>query len=81
MRDVRMVQGRKDLGLALEPGKAFRVSREGVRQVLQGIIASEPDVPCPPHLAHPALTNQGSDLIRAEARTGSHLHGGRSEPT
>src|SRR5688572_21225879 len=44
-----------------------RVRRDCLREHLQGIVPFERGVMRPPHLAHSALANQGSDLIRTDA--------------
>ena len=71
MGDVRMIEGGEDLRFSPETSEAVRVRRERIRQHLQGIVALERCVVRSPDLAHAALADQGSDLIRAEARTGS----------
>ena len=61
-RDVRVVQRRQDLRLALEPRQPLRVLRHRLRQHLDRDVAVELRVPRPVHLSHPA---------RAERRRGS----------
>jgi hypothetical protein len=64
--DVRVVQRRQDLGLALEPGVPVVVEGEIRRQKLQGDAATESGVVGPPHLAHSALAQLPGDAVRAD---------------
>lgn len=68
--DVRMVELRDGLGLALEPKPELRVLRELRRQNLDGHAAVEPRVASLPHLTHAARANARDDLIRAEPDSG-----------
>jgi hypothetical protein len=52
-----MIQRRKRLCFAREPGKPLGVVRERVWEDLQGDIAIEPDIARPVHLAHPAFAD------------------------
>jgi hypothetical protein len=52
--NVRMVQRREHLGFTAEPGKAFGVVREAVRQQFQRDIATKLRVSSAIDLAHPA---------------------------
>ena len=70
-RDVRMIQRRKRLCFACEPGKPIGVVRERVREDLQGDVAIEPGIARAIDLAHPAFADQRGDLVDTEAATGS----------
>jgi hypothetical protein len=74
LRDIRMVLRREDLRFSPESSESVRVSRECIRQHLQGIIALERRVTRSPYLAHAALANQGGDFIRAHASAGTNGH-------
>jgi len=74
MRDVRVIQRRKDLRFPLESPESLGVRRESIRQHLQGIVPFEPRVMRPPDLAHAAFANQGGDFIGAEATAGPNGH-------
>ena len=52
LRDVRVVEGRQDLGFPLEPGEAIGVRGKGVGKDLQGDIAVELRVVSSPNCAH-----------------------------
>ncbi len=56
-----MVQRREDSGFSLEPGQAFRVIGEEVREDFQGHLAPELGVLGPIHLSHPAFAELGGD--------------------
>ena len=70
-RDVRMIQRRERLRLALEPRHAFGVGGERVRQDLDRDLAAERRVRRPVDLPHAALTDQRGDFVDAEAGAGS----------
>ena len=86
--DVRMVERRQRLGLALEPCEAFGISGERVRQDLDRDLAAERGVGAPPDLPHPALADLGRDVVNAEPGAGGERHtgavyehvGGRTRP-
>ncbi len=59
--DVRVVERRQHLGLALEPGEALGVGGERLGQHLDRHLAVEPGVGGPVHLAHAALAQLGGD--------------------
>ena len=63
MRDVRVIQRREHLCLALESGQPLRVGHEGVGQHFEGIVAFERQVACTPDLAHPAFAEDGDHLV------------------
>ena len=70
--DVRMIQRRERLRLALEPRQAFGVGGERVRQDLDRDLAAERRVRRPIHLAHPAFADRRGDFVGAEPGAGSH---------
>ena len=63
MRDVRVIQRREHLCLALESGQAIRVGHQGVGQHLEGIVPLERQVACTPDLAHPAFAEDGDHFV------------------
>ena len=69
--DVGMVERGQHLRFAAEPRQPVGIVREGFGKDLQRDIPTELRIPGSIHFAHAALANQGSDLIRAKARTGS----------
>ena len=71
-----MVEGRQDLRLPLEPGQAIRISREGVRQDLQGDLAAQLRVGGLPDLSHAALADEAGHGVVPEAGAGTEGHGG-----
>ena len=75
MGDVRMIQRGERLRFACEPREAVGIVGEGVREDLEGHVAIEPRIARAVHFAHPAGTQRGEDLVRAEASTWSHGQG------
>ena len=69
-----MVEAGEDLRLPREPGKPIRVRCEGVGEDLQRDLAVELGVGGLPDLAHPALANEGGDVIVPEAGAGLQGH-------
>ncbi len=65
----------RTLGFTLEAGQAVGISRKGVGEDLEGDIAVELRVGGLPDLAHPALTEEGSDVVVPEAGAGGQGHG------
>ncbi len=57
LRDVRMIQRREGLRLALEARKAVAVARERVRQHLDRDVTREPGVPRAVDFTHAAFSN------------------------
>jgi hypothetical protein len=76
--DVRMVQRRDRLRLALEPRLELRVRRKVARQNLDRDLALEPRVLRAPDLTHTACADGRDDLVRAEERPGSNFHSGEA---
>ena len=72
--DVRVVEAGEDLGLPREPGEPIWISREGVGEDLQGDLAIELRVGGLPDLAHPALAEEGGDVVVPEAGAGGQSH-------
>ena len=70
LRDVRVVQGREQLGLTLEPREAIRIVREDLGQDFDGDLTPEVGVRRAVHFAHAAHTDLAVDFVRAEARAG-----------
>ena len=70
LRDVGMVQRGEDSGFTWEPGQAFRIIGEQVRQDFESHIAPELRVVSAVDLSHAALTDKGSDLVGAEGGAG-----------
>ena len=86
LRDVRMVEGGEDLGLALEAGQAVAaarlgcagVSRQMRRQDLDGDVAIQLGVAGAIDLAHRAGAEGADDFVDAKARAGLERHWGGS---
>src|SRR4029453_647497 len=66
--DIRMVEGREELGLALEPRDPVGIEREWLGQDLESDLTIELRVVGAIHLTHAAPANQGHDAVRSEAR-------------
>ena len=67
-RDVRMVERREHLRLALEARQPLGVGDERLGQHLERHLALEPGVAGAPDLAHAACAEGGEDLVRSQAR-------------
>ena len=80
LRDVRMIEGRQDLRLSLEPSEAIRVSGEGVWEDLQRDVPAELGVGGAIHLPHAPLADEDGDVVVAEAGADVQRHCCRSEP-
>ena len=74
LRDVRMVERRKHLRLALESRDAIGVGGEEIGQNLDRDVAVQPRIARPIHFAHSAGANGGEDFVRAETRAGFKGH-------
>src|SRR5262245_47075734 len=74
-RDVRMVEGREEFGLALESDDAIPVRRNRVREGLQRNVTLEAGVPRPIDLPHPAFAEEGNHFERTEPAAGNERHG------
>ena len=61
--DVRMVERGRRTRLGAKAGDATRVANHLVRKDLEGDVAPEPRIPCPPNLPHPAGTQRRDHLI------------------
>ena len=77
--DVRMVQRGKRSPFALEPGESFLLACDGFREDFDCHVATELRVASPIDLAHPALADEGGDLVRAEPSARGQGHGGAAE--
>jgi hypothetical protein len=66
-----VVPTRENLRLPLEPGKAVRVSGEGVGEDLQRDLAVELGVGGLPDLAHASLADEGGHVVMPEAGAGT----------
>ena len=73
-RDVRMIERRERLGLALEPGDAVAIGGKEMRQRFDGDVAIEPRVAGAIDLAHATRSQQSPDFVRAEPCTGCECH-------
>lgn len=65
--DVGMIERGPHLGLALKSRQPLGIPREGVGQDLDDHLAFELRIPRAVDLTHPALTNEGDDLVHADA--------------
>src|SRR5262249_2669262 len=74
LRDVRMVERRERLRLALEAHHAIAVARKRLEQDLQGNVTMERRVACTIDLTHSAFAQFGEDFECAEARTRGQRH-------
>ena len=72
--DVRMIERRDRLGFALEAGQAIRRRGHVLGQHLEGDVAAETRVARAVHLAHPARTERGDDLVDTETGAGRKTH-------
>ena len=61
----------EDFCLTLEPGESFCISRDRVREHLDGDLALQVGVGRPKHLAHAAFADLRRDVVDAEAGAGS----------
>ena len=68
LRDVRMIERREHLRLALESRDAIGIGGEEFGQNLDRDVAVQPRIARPIHLAHAACAEGGNDLVRAESR-------------
>src|SRR5580765_5801703 len=71
LRDVRVIQRRESLRLALESGHAVRIGRERLREDLDRDGAFEARIAGFIHFAHAARPDGGDDLVWTQARAGS----------
>ena len=74
LRDVRMIERREKLRLALEAGAAVGVARHRVRQYLQRDVAIESGVSGAINLAHSARTDGREHFVRADATADGEWH-------
>ena len=71
---AHLAQGRRHLGVALEPGQPIRVFDEGWRKNLEDHIPVELGVTGPIYLAHATFADLGGDRVGAEAGAGFEGH-------
>ncbi len=64
-----MVQRGEDSGFTLEPGQAFRIIGEDVREDFEGHIPAKLRVVSAVDLPHAAAPNQGGDIVVPKAVT------------
>ena len=64
LRDVRMVQRREDMCLALKAGETVWIACKRARKDFQRDVSIELGVTRPVHFAHPADTYGGDDFVR-----------------
>ena len=62
-----LIQGRKSFGFPFETREPIKVCRKPSRQNLDGDVPIELCITGAIHLAHAALSNEGLDLVRADA--------------
>jgi hypothetical protein len=67
-RDVRMIERRQRLRLALEAGEPLGILRERIRQDLERDLPAKAGVGGAIDRAHTALANRRGDFVDAEAR-------------
>jgi hypothetical protein len=72
--DVGVIEGGYGQRFALKPAAVMGVIR---LQYLEGDVALQPRIVGPVDLAHAASAEQGDDIVRAKALTGSERHGRR----
>ena len=65
-----MIQRGRGARLLFEAAQTVGVGGEGRGQHFDGDIASEPRIARAIHLAHPAGSDEGDDLVRAETCAG-----------
>jgi hypothetical protein len=68
-RDVRVIEGSEDLGLAFESGQAFGVGCHGLGQDLDCDLSAERGVFGAVNLAHPSFTQFAGDSEVRESHT------------
>ena len=73
--DIRMVEGRDDLSLALESAEPRCVACELVGENLQCNITLEVEIAGAIHLAHPARTDRTEDFEVADPKAEPDRHG------
>ncbi len=74
LRDVRVIERRERLCLALEPRQPFRVAREDVRQHFERDIAIQAGVARAKDLAHATSADGVEHLVRAEPGASCDRH-------
>src|SRR5207247_306041 len=72
--DMRMIQRRQQLRLALEPRDAFGILSEQRGETLDGDTATEAGVACPIDFAHAACADSGLNFVGTDPRAGFDGH-------
>ena len=62
-----MVQGREDSGFTLEPGQAFRIIGEQIRQDFEGYVPTELRIVGAVDPTHAALADEGGHVVVGDA--------------
>lgn len=75
-RDGGVIEGRERPRFEFEARQSLRIMGEGVRQNLDGDLATEVHVSRPINPAHAALPEQGGDLVVADTGTRTDSHSG-----
>jgi len=70
--DVRVIERREQLRLALKPSHALGIIGERLRQKFESDVPSERQVACAINLAHAARTEQRDDLVRTKDSAWDH---------
>ena len=74
LRDVRMVERRQHLRLALKARDAIGIGGKEIRKNLDGDVAAQPRIAGSIHFAHAACADGGDNLVRSESSAGSEGH-------
>ena len=74
VRDVRMIERREHLRLALEPRDAIGIGREDIGKNLDRDVAVQPRIARAIHLAHATGPDGGEDFIWPETNAGRERH-------
>ena len=72
--DVWMIERREHVRFSPEPGEAFRVAPQRLGKNLQSDITTELGVAAAVYLSHAALSDDGDDFVRPEARARRERH-------
>ena len=74
LRDVRMVERRQHLRLALKARDAIGIGGKEIRKNLDGDVAAQPRITRSIHFAHAACADGGHNLVRSESSAGREGH-------
>ena len=75
LRDVRMVQAGEDLRLTLKPCQPIRIAGKRFGQDLQRHLPVQLGIGGLIDLSHPALADEGGDVVVAESGADGQGHG------